>query len=123
MVGIMGGSVSILNPPPPHGFLNSDRQVSEVFAADRKSSVKAPRRGANRRNWVGMLPPDPPVTASQFVVAGGFLARSLLLPLHPLLLRQDKIYGEEGGGTPRGLGFSLSGSPALSAEPVGRGGG
>lgn len=71
IVVIIGGSVSILDSPPPHGFLNSDRQVSEVFAADRKSSVKAPQQGANRRSWVGMLAPDPPVTASQFV-AGVF---------------------------------------------------
>lgn len=68
-----------------------------------------------------MFAPDLCVTASQFVVAGGFLTRSLLLLLHPLLLQQDKIYGEEGGETPCGLSFSLSGSPACSAEPVGGG--
>lgn len=42
IVVIVGGSVSILNPPPLHGFLNSNRQVSEVFAADRKSSRQSP---------------------------------------------------------------------------------
>lgn len=71
--------------PSPYGFLNSVKQVSEVFAADRKSSVKAPLWGANHHNWVGMLARDLPVTASQYVVARGFLTRSLLLPLHPLL--------------------------------------
>lgn len=72
----MEEGVPILNPPPPLGFLNSDRQVSEVFVVDCKSSVKAPEQGASRSNWVGMFAPDLSVTASQFVVAGGFLTRS-----------------------------------------------
>lgn len=115
---IVGGSVLLFTPlPHHHGFLNSDMQVSEAFACRSQILRQSPLDEERTAGvWVGMSAADPSVTASQFVVVGGFLPRSLSSsPLHPLLLRRDKIYGEQGGETPHGLGFSLSGSPAPSA--------